>query len=49
MRFGFVIAAAVALFASAPAEAGLVNPTSTVNPFFDYVQGGPQVAPERRI
>jgi hypothetical protein len=45
MRFGFLIAAAVALFASAPAEAGLVNPTSTVNPFFDYVQGGPQVAP----
>ena len=22
---------------AAPAQAGLVNPTSTVNPFFDYV------------
>jgi len=33
---------------AAPAQAGLVNPTSTVNPFFDYVSvvppTGPQVA-----
>jgi hypothetical protein len=52
MRFSTLIAAAAALFAtaSAPAHAGLVNPTSTVNPFFDYVgvtppTVGPQVAP----
>ena len=45
MRFGFLIAAGAALFASAPAQAGLVNPTSTVDPSFDYVMGGPQVAP----
>ena len=35
---------------AAPAQAGLVNPTSTVDPFFDYVSVqpptvGPQVAP----
>jgi hypothetical protein len=29
--------AAVALFCAAPARAGLVNPTSTVNIFYDYV------------
>jgi PEP-CTERM motif len=51
MRFGLLVAVTVALAsASAPAQAGLVNPTSTVNPFFDYVGAlspplGPQVAP----
>jgi hypothetical protein len=52
MRFSALIAAAAALFAiaSAPASAGLVDPTSTVNPFFDYVgvtppTEGPQVGP----
>jgi PEP-CTERM motif len=51
MRSIILIAATAALFAtaSAPAYAGLVNPTSTVNPFFDYVgvtppTVGPQVA-----
>ena len=40
MRLGLSIFAAAALFAtaSAPAQAGLVNATSTVNPFFDFVQ-----------
>ena len=47
MRFGFLIAAA-ALFAtaSAPVQAGLVNPTSTVNPFFDFVSVLPPVGPQ---
>jgi PEP-CTERM motif len=51
MRFSTLIAAAAALSVSAgaSAQAGLVNPTSTVNPFFDYVgvsppTVGPQVA-----
>lgn len=35
--------------ASVPAHAGLINPTSTVNVFFDYVDptNGPQVAPSQ--
>jgi hypothetical protein len=38
MRLGFLIAAVAALLgiASAPAQAGLVNPTSTVNPFYEF-------------
>jgi len=38
MRFGLVIAAAITLFviASAGAHGGLVNPTSTVNPFYEF-------------
>jgi hypothetical protein len=40
MRFGFLIAAGAALFASAPAQAGLVNPTSTVNPFYEFPPDG---------
>jgi PEP-CTERM motif len=39
MRFSTLIAAAAALFAasSAPAaQAGLINPTSTVNPFYEF-------------
>lgn len=48
MRFGLVIAAAAALFAtaSAPAQAGLVNPTSTVDPFFDFVSVVPPIGPQ---
>ena len=48
MRLGFLIAAAAALFAtaSAPAQAGLVNATSTVNPFFDFVSVLPPVGPQ---
>jgi hypothetical protein len=39
MRFGFLIAVAAAaalVTAGAPAQAGLVNPTSTVNPFYEF-------------
>ena len=37
MRFGSMIVAAAALFAGAPAaQAGLINPTSTVNPFYEF-------------
>jgi PEP-CTERM motif len=44
MRFGFLIAVTAALAsASAPAQAGLVNPTSTVNPFYEFPPDG--VAP----
>ena len=44
MRFGFLIAVTAALAsASAPARAGLVNPTSTVDPFYEFPPG--QVAP----
>jgi hypothetical protein len=48
--FSVVPLAPPPLFASAPAQAGLVNPTSTVDPFFDYVGTqpatvGPQMAP----
>lgn len=48
MRFSFLIAAAAALFAmaSAPARAGLVNPTSTVDPFFDFVSVTPPMGPQ---
>jgi hypothetical protein len=44
MRFGLLVAVTVALAsASAPAQAGLVNPTSTVNPFYEFPPA--QVAP----
>ncbi len=49
MRSNTLIAAAAALFAasSAPAaHAGLINPTSTVNPFFDFVSVLPPVGPQ---
>jgi hypothetical protein len=38
---------AVALCSTAPARAGLINPTSTVNPFFDFVDptSGPLAGP----
>jgi hypothetical protein len=38
---------AVALFCAAPARAGLINPNSTVNIFYDYVDPtlGAQAAP----
>ena len=37
MRFGFlIVATAAAALASAPAQAGLINPTSTVNPFYEF-------------
>jgi hypothetical protein len=39
MRFGSMIVAVTAALlmnASAPAQAGLINPTSTVNPFYEF-------------